>query len=75
VNVKLSVHLVAGGKYWSAGEEVPDEIVPACARKWAVVERGNGGVDPNAEARAPAVRARRLAKKASQAMKRACPFL
>jgi hypothetical protein len=31
--VKLKVNFLAGGKYYRAGEEVPDEVVPPNFRK------------------------------------------
>jgi hypothetical protein len=34
--VKLSVNLVSGNRYYRAGEEIPNEVVPVHAAKWAV---------------------------------------
>ena len=36
--VKLSVNYIAHGQYYRAGEDIPDDEVPARIRKWAVKE-------------------------------------
>ena len=33
--MRLKVHLIAGGRYWRAGEEIPDEELPAFAFKYS----------------------------------------
>jgi hypothetical protein len=42
--VKLSVNFVGLGRYWKAGEEIPDEDVPPRIAKYAVTVTGDDGV-------------------------------
>jgi hypothetical protein len=39
--VKLSVNFVGLGRYWKAGEEIPDEDVPLRIAKYAVTVTGD----------------------------------
>jgi hypothetical protein len=41
--VRLSVSLINNGRYWKAGEEIPDEDVPPRIAKYAV----NEGEEPS----------------------------
>ena len=44
--MKLSVSLLGRGRYWRAGEEIPDAEVPAhIALKYAVAADPHAGVD------------------------------
>ena len=56
--MKLSVNLVGHGRYWLAGEEVDESIVPPELRKYAIVEgsegKSNAGGDPEERARTSA---------------------
>jgi hypothetical protein len=42
--LKLSVNFVGLGRYWKAGEEIPDEDVPPKIAKYAVTVTGDDGV-------------------------------
>jgi hypothetical protein len=44
--VKLSVNLVGHGRYWLAGEEVDESIVPPELRKYGIVEGSEGSPMP-----------------------------
>jgi hypothetical protein len=62
--MKLSVNLVGRGRYWKAGEEIPDDEVPATIRKYAVTVTGDDGVteSPAPDALEPAARRKRHIK-------------
>jgi hypothetical protein len=40
--MKLSVNFVDQGRYWKAGEEIPDDKVPAMIRKYEVRDDDSG---------------------------------
>jgi hypothetical protein len=40
--VKLSVNLLAGGKYWVVGAEVPKELVPEHSRRHVLPDSASG---------------------------------
>ena len=44
--MKLRVHFLSRGRYWKAGEEIPDEDVPPNVRKYAVSEDGMSSLGP-----------------------------
>jgi hypothetical protein len=62
--VKLSVNFVGLGRYWKAGEEIPDEDVPPRIAKYAVTVTGDDGVTetpaPDAPEPAPPAPKRQL---------------
>jgi hypothetical protein len=62
--MKLSVNLVGRGRYWKAGEEIPDEEVPATIRRYAVTVSGDDEVSnpPACDAVEPAPPAKRHVK-------------
>jgi len=39
--VKLSVNLIAGGRYWKAGDDIPDHEIPAFAQRFVIPENGD----------------------------------
>jgi hypothetical protein len=45
VNVRLSVNFIgAGGRFWKAGEELPEEIVPEHSRRYVLPDSPSGVV-------------------------------
>jgi hypothetical protein len=62
--LKLSVNFVGLGRYWKAGEEIPDEDVPPKIAKYAVTVTGDDGVteSPAPDALEPAARRKRHIK-------------
>ena len=59
--VKLSVNLLAGGKYWVVGAEVPEELVPEHSRRHVLPDSPSGVVgsgratEPDEDVPAPVV--------------------
>lgn len=47
--MKLRVNFVGSGRYWKAGEEIPEEDVPARIAKYAVSEDGDAADLPRAQ--------------------------
>jgi hypothetical protein len=47
VNVRLSVNFIgASGRFWKAGEELPEEIVPEHVRRYIAVPEIGSSADP-----------------------------
>jgi hypothetical protein len=44
--VRLSVNVVAGGRLWVAGQEVPEEIIPEHARRYILNPEIGSSADP-----------------------------
>ena len=40
--MKLKVHLISGGKYYKAGEDIPEDALPEFASKYAIEAESNG---------------------------------
>ena len=55
---RLSVSLIADGRYWKAGDEVPLEQLPLFAVQNIVSESGNGGASAPAPTAPPQGRSR-----------------
>ena len=66
--MRLSVNLIGGGRYWLAGEDVPDEDVPVHLHRYAEVkEAGQGDVPkPAPSAAGPKPKAHQMGRAALQ---------
>ena len=81
--MKLSVHFIAGRRYWKAGEGIPDDQVPARIAEYAVSEDADAqsyqekireqrdDAEPGPIAKAPK-RGRRYVLRKGKRMKIAC---
>ena len=62
--MKLKVHLIAGGRYYKAGEEIPDEEVSPRLAKYAVTLPEDGDTADLPELEEPAKRQFKTTKRA-----------